>query len=97
MSFFHQASVPHPFQGTRYVQGHHDGVLATIKDVLPLSGEEHHQIRGGPSRSEPKLLVREEVVFTKVTTDCLCHDPSNTFPTTDNRERDGPLVFWVRS
>ena len=63
-----------PCRRPRNVQGHHNSVLAVIKVLLPLSCENHQQVRGGPSRSESKLLVRDEVVFAKVT----CHDPSRT-------------------
>ena len=46
--------------------------------------------------SEPELLVREELVFSKVTTDYLCHDPLEYFPHY-RQQGDGPVVFRVGS
>ena len=39
--FFQPASVPHLVEGTRHVQGIHNGVQAFIKGVLSFFGEEH--------------------------------------------------------
>ncbi len=87
--------MPNPVEGARYIEGHHGSVKAVVKGVLPSPGEEHEEIGGGPPRSEPKLLFREEVIVLDVATHHICHHSLKHFP--HHREQgDGSVVFWVR-